>query len=613
MFQRSLEEEKSFIEDLFKNSGTIFCVLDAKGKMVRHNQAFVRLYGNFSIEDYGMNFHSKIFSRDTAEAIKKWALKDSELKKTYMFKQAVVSKNYIQKWIAWTLVVDRENVNAYFVMTGHEITEQELLYNELENANQRLLLRNEQIKDLTNKQKQLFSILYKIRNAKDSKVLFAMLCQELRRVVSFRNVFLFSANEMDGSFDVYDALDDFRYDQKNLYFEEFKGVLGRVLLDRQFYYSGYVKEDRDYIQHHPEVNSLVYIPVEFENQLICILGVDSEATNAFTEVEIEMLKLCAENLGQFLQDLSAKNQLRQHSYQLKDLHDIVSKMMQSGERQATASILIAEELVPHLAVYALLEKELVLLGESTPNAIDFYGHPHAKALIEMSHTTRRHQQVRVRSQQLFHTCFPIVHEDTSYGALYTMHSEVLSEQDEELLAIVSNQLAILWRLEDLMDSIKEEALIDPLTGLHNRRFIMRRIQEEQHRLERYQGQSTVIMLDLTDFKMVNDEYGHLVGDEVLRELAEILKMCIRETDEIGRFGGDEFVLLLPNTNRTAAEELVRRMEDAFKNSPVTDKKIIVSGDFGIVTIPEQAKDILTALRLADSAMYTQKRRTKDKN
>src|SRR5260221_9058299 len=115
--------------------------------------------------------------------------------------------------------------------------------------------------------------------------------------------------------------------------------------------------------------------------------------------------------------------------------------------------------------------------------------------------------------------------------------------------------------------MKQLAYVDGLTGIHNRRFFEMRIVEELERAGRFQGRMSVIMVDIDHFKKMNDEFGHLLGDEMLRSVSTILKQQLRKMDLVCRYGGDEFAIVGPETTGDkaghAVEKLRRQVETHF--------------------------------------------------
>lgn len=161
------------------------------------------------------------------------------------------------------------------------------------------------------------------------------------------------------------------------------------------------------------------------------------------------------------------------------------------------------------------------------------------------------------------------------------------------------------------ERLRAEASIDGLTGLANRRELEERLEEELARMRRYGYPLSLLFMDLDDFKRVNDEYGHLVGDEVLRLVASTLRPDLRAVDTAARYGGEEFVLLLPNTDREGANVLFKRMRRDLARISEERLGFPITMSAGVV---EARRDAQAAelLALADEAMYRAKRRGKDR-
>ncbi len=157
---------------------------------------------------------------------------------------------------------------------------------------------------------------------------------------------------------------------------------------------------------------------------------------------------------------------------------------------------------------------------------------------------------------------------------------------------------------------ERRAETDPLTGLHNRYFLDRVLELEIPRVKRYNTPISLLMIDLCDFKRTNDTYGHPFGDFVLRETAKILQAHVRAHDVVVRYGGDEFVVLMVNTNHEQAELVSHRIEQAFidRNRHQTDERMMISISLGLRSA--DANSIENLIYDADQAMYAQKARQK---
>ncbi|OQY23948.1 MAG: hypothetical protein B6I37_04370 [Desulfobacteraceae bacterium 4572_35.2] len=154
------------------------------------------------------------------------------------------------------------------------------------------------------------------------------------------------------------------------------------------------------------------------------------------------------------------------------------------------------------------------------------------------------------------------------------------------------------------------ACLDPLTGLFNRRVMDQALQREFNRAVRYMVPLSVVFIDLNDFKQVNDTYGHAVGDLLLQHLATNLKELSRSSDFVARYAGDEFVLILPETDLTKATALLTRMTETLHGLPVgiADGELFVSLSYGIASLPDpEVESPEQLLRKADQCLYRTKR------
>lgn len=144
-----------------------------------------------------------------------------------------------------------------------------------------------------------------------------------------------------------------------------------------------------------------------------------------------------------------------------------------------------------------------------------------------------------------------------------------------------------------------EALTDELTGLYTRRYLAIRMPEELARVERYEGRLTAVLLDLDDFKRLNDHQGHLYGDEVLRSFGRAIRVALGKHDLAFRYGGEEFALLLPSAGESDARELLDRLRSALTTN--------VSWSAGIASYPGDAERADALLQLADERLLQAKR------
>ena len=158
--------------------------------------------------------------------------------------------------------------------------------------------------------------------------------------------------------------------------------------------------------------------------------------------------------------------------------------------------------------------------------------------------------------------------------------------------------------------LEELARTDPLTGLVNRRVLVERLQTEVERARRYEGSVTVLMIDLDHFKRVNDQHGHLVGDEVLKQVGDLLVSAVRSVDLVSRYGGEEFVILLPETPSMGAATFAERIREKLEQFPFINAagdRLSITASVGLAAFPgpriETVEDLLAR---ADEALYRAK-------
>ena len=175
--------------------------------------------------------------------------------------------------------------------------------------------------------------------------------------------------------------------------------------------------------------------------------------------------------------------------------------------------------------------------------------------------------------------------------------------------LLGDQASIAIENARLHDVVNQHAYTDVLTNLPNRRALNERMQSELHRSKRYGRKFSFVMLDLDGFKVVNDMYGHPQGDEVLRKIARYMSEAIREVDYLARYGGDEFALLLPETDVETAHQMAMRLQKevaAFKVEFEENIGIKIGISFGCATFPDDGDQVEKLYHVADEQLYSDK-------
>jgi diguanylate cyclase (GGDEF)-like protein len=198
------------------------------------------------------------------------------------------------------------------------------------------------------------------------------------------------------------------------------------------------------------------------------------------------------------------------------------------------------------------------------------------------------------------------------SGLLALGGRALSGLDADthaFLAQVANQAHIVVENSRLVERLRELAIRDSLTDLYNHRHAMDLLANEFERVGRYAAGVSLLMLDLDEFKRINDEHGHPAGDAVLKEMARVLKETLRTVDSVGRYGGEEFVVILPHTSPEEARATAERIRRKVQSHVfwVGAKPLSVTLSIGVASYPSPAVDSPESLvREADRALYRAK-------
>ena len=185
----------------------------------------------------------------------------------------------------------------------------------------------------------------------------------------------------------------------------------------------------------------------------------------------------------------------------------------------------------------------------------------------------------------------------------------------ELFAYLAGQAAVSIENADLHETVQRQAVTDELTGLSNLRHFHDALASEIERSRRFGSAVGLVMMDIDDFKAVNDTYGHQQGDIVLSKVARVLRELSRDIDEPARYGGEEMSVILPETDLAGAELAAERMRHAIEELQIEridgDAPLRVTASFGVASLPECAKDKESLIAEADAALYRAKRAGKN--
>lgn len=305
-----------------------------------------------------------------------------------------------------------------------------------------------------------------------------------------------------------------------------------------------------------------------------------------------------------------------------ELRDVLQEIMSQVERllqPKTWSLLLVDdetgELRFEIAVSPVasdLKGISLKMGEGIAGWVARHGEPLLIPDVSKDERFATHVADAVEYPVSSILCVPLKIRDRVLGVIELINSageRTFEEGDLPLLGAVADFAAIAIDNARNYKRVSELVITDDLTGLYNARHFQEILEYEIERARRYNSQVSVLFFDLDRFKSVNDTYGHLVGSRMISEVGRLVKSHIRSSDRGARYGGDEYIIVLPNTGKQGAIKVANNMLERFHaHKFLTDSGslIPITASFGVATFPDDATDRDTLVRVADSAMYEAK-------
>lgn len=220
-------------------------------------------------------------------------------------------------------------------------------------------------------------------------------------------------------------------------------------------------------------------------------------------------------------------------------------------------------------------------------------------------------------EDLQHSAVALVYQDRRVAGLLMLFrgGEPFSESEEQIVEVFAVQLSLLLAIGRARAQIVDLAETDELTGIGNKRRLRRGLAHEIERARAFNQPLSLLLFDIDDFKAINDGFGHVAGDAVLSELCAAVKSTLRDIDSMARFGGDEFAIILPNTDPEGARAVADRALAIVRSLsiPADDNATIVcSVSIGLATLGSSDVTSTDLLRRADEHMYVSKRSGKNR-
>lgn len=229
-------------------------------------------------------------------------------------------------------------------------------------------------------------------------------------------------------------------------------------------------------------------------------------------------------------------------------------------------------------------------------------------------TSCKHWKINPENEQTL--CIPLIAQGETIGVLhFILPLEKPRDDYQGLWNAIAEQSGLTLANIQLRDTLREQAIRDPLTGLYNRRYMLEALDQGQSRAERTKTEISVLMIDLDHFKRFNDNFGHEAGDHVLKAFAQVLKDSSRNEDISCRYGGEEFCVVCPDTNPQQALQIANRIRCGISKLELTLNQLSlgkVTTSIGIAAFPRHAENIDEVIKLADEALYMAKQKGRDR-
>lgn len=408
------------------------------------------------------------------------------------------------------------------------------------------------------------------------------------------------------------------------------GITGAAALKKQPVYAPDVTKDPRYFCSAKSTRSELAIPLMVRDEVVGVLDCQSDRLDHFDSETIDLLTLFSTQASMALQNARLYSLEQQRARQLQAINAIA---------QQTTAVLELEELldrvcklirdafrVCHVSLFLREDHDLVLrahhgtLTPRIPQGGRFPASNEPWASILSSGKTATESDLRTATTLKFFAesasrmRIPLVSFGQTLGVLGldSSHPDAFRDGDLESLESVADICATAIQNAHYVERVKQLAYLDGLTGIFNRRFFELRILEEIERASRYGTGMAVIMADIDQFKRLNDEFGHVLGDEVLRQTSSLFHQQLRKIDVVCRYGGEEFGILLTQTNAQHAMnigEKLRKMVAGWQ-FPGVPRTVTISA--GAAAFPDHGATRDELVKAADAALYAAKQAGRNK-
>ncbi len=410
-----------------------------------------------------------------------------------------------------------------------------------------------------------------------------------------------------------------------------KGLIGSAAKLKRPIYAPDVSKDPRYLAGNPVTRSELSVPLMVREQVVGVLDCQSDKLDAFDQETIDLLTLFSTQASIALQNAELYTLEQRKATQLEAINAIARQstaVLELSELMEKVCQVIAQSFeVDHVAILLTEDDKLALrahsgrltvtmpIGSVLPPGAGLCGRAllTGKTVLENDVSAVIGYVAGVK-EAAAEMCIPLIAFGETLGVLVVDSARpgAFQEEDVHTLESVADMCATAIQNAHYFERVRQMAYLDGLTGIFNRRFFELRIMQEIERANRYGVALSIIMVDIDHFKRINDEFGHLLGDEVLKQISRLCSQHLRKPDVLCRFGGEEFAVLLPETGGEAALSVAEKLRHIVAGYPFPGIPRPVTLSAGVAEFPRNGRTRDDLVQAADAALYVSKQGGRDR-